>query len=268
MALIQIRRLRKEYVERRAYRRDLADPHVPYGGINLVLDDINLEFADGEMACILGPSGCGKSTLLRIIAGFEKPTSGLITIDGKETNPKANHVFIFQHNSLFPWMTIRQNIEMGAGRMGNKEEKREKVTRFLKMADLEPFRHKYPHQISLGMKRRAEIARALISDPSILFLDEPFANLDFLTHMKMRQEIVGLHQRIGMTVLLVTHDVNDALAMGDSVVLLSRSPARVKMELKLDFPHPREIERHSELPSLREKIISTLCEGSSHPMQV
>ncbi len=257
MGNIVVRNLRKEFVERRSIDRDSTDRYVPYGETSLVLDDIDLEFFQGEMACILGPSGCGKSTMLRIIAGFEKSTSGTVMIDGRSTSPSPNQAFVFQHCSLFPWLTVRQNVELGI-RGENKKLKTEKSGEYIRMADLEGFEDSYPHELSKGMKRRAELARALVVDPDILFLDEPFTGLDFVTHLKMRDEVVKMHRKIGKTILVVTHDIDDALFMGNRIIVLSRRPSQVKMICNLKCPHPRNLQQNDELIGIRDSVLSML----------
>jgi ABC-type nitrate/sulfonate/bicarbonate transport system ATPase subunit len=258
MGRIVIENLRKEYIDRRRRRRSQEDD-VCTGECVLVLDDVNLTFEEGELVCILGPSGCGKSTLLRIIAGFEKPTRGTVKIDDTVVNgPSSDHIFVFQHNALLPWMTVLENVELGLRGIKEESRRRESVQEYIEMVELDGFEDRYPYQLSGGMLRRAELARALAVNPDTLFMDEPFTGLDFLTHMKMREEVVDMHRFIGKTIVLVTHDIDDALIMGDRVVIFSGRPAQVKMAQKLDFPRPRDYEKEPALMELRSEVFFML----------
>ncbi len=259
MGHVLIQHLQKEYVDRRHKRRDADDPNEC--GINCirVLDDVNLEFSDGEMVCILGPSGCGKSTMLRIVAGFDREYSGKVFINDKEVRgPSSEHIFVFQHSALLPWMTMRENVALGLRHLKDKELMNAKIQEYIEMVELEGFEDRYPHQLSGGMQRRAELARALAAEPDIMFMDEPFAGLDFLTRMKMREEVVNMHEFIGKTILFVTHDIDDALIMGDRLVVLSGRPSHVKISRRLDFPRPRDFRKEPELSELRNEIFLML----------
>ncbi|MCG6893128.1 MAG: ABC transporter ATP-binding protein [Desulfobacteraceae bacterium] len=258
MGQIRIENLSKEYVDRRRQKRSPTSPKT-HGRRVRVLDGIHLEFDAGEMVCILGPSGCGKSTMLRIIAGFEQPTAGAVWVDDRRLNrPSPDHIFVFQHSGLLPWMTVSQNVELGIRHMEDEKEKAALIQEFVEMVELEGFENHYPYQLSGGMQRRAELARALAVNPEMMIMDEPFSGLDFLTHMKMREEVVNMHQLIGKTILLVTHDIDDALIMGDRVVVLGGRPANVKLDQRLDFSHPRNFEKDEELGRLREEVFLML----------
>jgi ABC-type nitrate/sulfonate/bicarbonate transport system ATPase subunit len=258
MGHILVKKLSKEFVNRRNRKRE--DGKGSLGEIVSVLENIDIEVEDGEMVCFLGPSGCGKSTLLRIIAGFDKQTSGSLYIDGREiSGPSSDNIFVFQHSGLLPWMTVWQNVELGLRHMENAEEKRGEVQEYVEMVELDGFEEHYPHQLSGGMQRRAELARALAVNPDILIMDEPFSGLDFLTHMKMREEVVNMHQFLGKTILVVTHDIDDALIMGDRVVVFSKRPSQIKLNRKLDFPHPRIVfNKQTELSELRDELFLML----------
>ena len=207
------------------------------------------------MVCFLGPSGCGKSTLLRIIAGFEAPSDGRVQINGKPVRgPSADHIFVFQHSGLFPWMTVAENVGLGLRHLKNRQDRQDHVSEFIEMVELDGFEQHYPRQLSGGMQRRAELARALAVNPDIMIMDEPFSGLDFLTHMKMREEVVNMHAFIQKTILVVTHNIDDALIMGDRIVILGDSPTRVVMDRKLDFPRPRDFEKSPELSLLRSEL--------------
>ena len=259
MAHLVIKNLAKEFINRRQNHRPSDEADICFGDSVLVLDNINLEFFEGEMVCILGPSGCGKSTLLRIIAGFESAFSGQILIDGVQHNgPSSDNIFVFQHSALLPWMTVWENVGLGLRRMNDRALKNKKIQEFIDMVELEGFEHYYPRQLSGGMQRRAELARALAVNPNLLIMDEPFSGLDFLTHMKMREEVVNMHEYICKTTLVVTHDIDDALIMGDRIVVMSGRPSVVTLERKLDFSHPRNFEKQPGLSQLRDEIFLML----------
>lgn len=258
MGHILIQDLCKSYKSRRLKRRGPRDPYQP-GEMIRVLDHLNLEFYEGEMVCLLGPSGCGKSTLLRIIAGFDTHVSGGVTIDGeKVVGPSPNHIFVFQHSGLLPWMTVWQNVELGVRNVKDVRTRQEKIQENIDMVDLTDFEQHYPYQLSGGMQRRAELARALAANPDVLIMDEPFSGLDFLSHMKIREEIVNMHELLRKTTLVVTHDIDDALLMGDRVVVMSERPAQVKLNRQLDFPHPRDPKKNAALGELRDELFLML----------
>lgn len=254
MSYIEIVDLRKEYIERRTKKRS-HDDQEKQGDKLIALDGIDLEFKEGELVCILGPSGCGKSTLLRLIAGFDKATAGEVLIAGtKVEKPSSDSVFVFQQDGLLPWMTVWQNMELGLNHVSDEEEKADRVKEYIELVELSGFENNYPYQLSGGMKRRAELARALVVNPEMLMMDEPFTGLDFLTHMKMREEVVNMHEFIGKTMIMITHFIDDALTMADRIVVLSERPTKVKMVRELDVPRPRNIEKDPVLHELRDEI--------------
>ncbi|MBL0714128.1 MAG: ABC transporter ATP-binding protein [Desulfosarcina sp.] len=255
MGHIVIHNVCKAYRNRRRHTRQGDNLAIGYGDCIPVLDHVDLDFAEGEMVCILGPSGCGKSTLLRIMAGFEPATSGSVSIDGRKVKrPGSDHIFVFQHNGLLPWMTVWENVGLGLRQMQDPQAQAEKIAEHIEMVELEGFEHHYPHQLSGGMQRRAELARALAVNPDILIMDEPFSGLDFLTHMKMREEVVNMHEFIGKTTIVVTHDIDDALIMGDRIVIMSDRPSTVKMNQDLVFSRPRDFQKDPDLNKLRSEI--------------
>lgn len=260
MGRIAIKELCKQFVERRGAPRIVnSGPGLHKGGHLLVLDRIDLTFDDGELVCLLGPSGCGKTTLVRIIAGFETLTSGSVLIDEKPVaGPSSDNIFVFQHNGLLPWMTVWENVRLGLRHMKDREEMAGRIREYLDIVNLTGFEHHYPHHLSGGMQRRAELARALVVNPEVLFMDEPFAGLDFLTRLKMREEIINMHEFIHKTILFITHDIDEALEMADRVVVFSDRPAQVRMDLKLDFPHPRDFTRNQELEDIRRSVYTEL----------
>ena len=258
MGHILIQDLCKSYKNRRIERRGPRDPYLP-GETMRILDHINLEFLEGEMVCLLGPSGCGKSTLLRIIAGFDTLASGEVMIDGKKVvGPSPNHIFVFQHSGLLPWMTVWQNVELGVRHVKDVQARQEKIQENIDMVDLTDCERHYPYQLSGGMQRRAELARALAANPDVLIMDEPFNGLDFLSHMKIREEIVNMHELLRKTTLVVTHDIDDALLMGDRIVVMGGRPAQVKFNRQIDFPHPRDPKKNMTLGDLRDELFLML----------
>lgn len=256
MGHVVIRRLSKEFVERRGAPRVANTDGLLHKGERLqVLDSVDVEFQDGELVCILGPSGCGKTTLIRIAAGFDRPTSGTVTTDGIEVHgPSPNNIFVFQHSGLLPWMTVWENVMLGVRHMKDKKQMAARVQEQIDVVDLTEYEHLYPHQLSGGMQRRAELARALVVNPEVLFMDEPFAGLDFLTRLKMREEIINMHELIQKTIVFITHDIDEALVMADRIVVFSERPATVKMDLNLNFSHPRDFARDPALEDLRRRV--------------
>lgn len=259
MGHIAIENLSKTYINRRRRSRDKEKPQQQRGDRVTVLKDINLEINDGEMVCFLGPSGCGKSTLLRIVAGFEPACDGSVRINGQPVKgPSADHIFVFQHSGLFPWMTVAENVALGLRHLKDHRQQQDQILEFIEMVELNGFENHYPRQLSGGMQRRAELARALAVNPDIMIMDEPFSGLDFLTHMKMREEVVNMHAFIKRTMLLVTHNIDDALIMGDRVVILGGRPTHIAMNRQLVFPRPRSFEKAPELSRLRDDVFLML----------
>ncbi|HTV05262.1 MAG TPA: ABC transporter ATP-binding protein [Acidobacteriaceae bacterium] len=231
-------------------------------GKNLpVLENINLEVFDGEFICLLGPSGCGKSTLLSAIAGFLKPTSGDILIDGEIVRaPDPRRIFVFQERGVFPWLTVEGNIGFGLGRLP-RSERAQRIQYYVKMVGLEGFEKSYPHELSGGMKQRVEVARALAVNPDVLFLDEPFGALDSITRMIMRGELLRIWQAERKTILFVTHDIDEAVQLADRVVVMSARPGRIQQIVPIDISHPRDISSPRYL-ELRDGILSQI--GLAH----
>ena len=206
----------------------------------IALNNVDFEIPAGSFVSLIGPSGCGKTTLLRCIAGLETPTSGSISVDGtKVTNPGSDRGFAFQQANLFPWLTIRENIAFGLKARKIFKQHQSDVDEFIELVGLKGFENSYPHQISGGMNQRASLARALVGHPKILLLDEPLGALDAFTRMTMQDEILRLWKEHEMTMVMVTHDVDEAVYLSDYVVVMSPRPAKVEKIIKIDMTHPR-----------------------------
>ena len=200
-----------------------------------VLKDINLEVQEGEFIAIVGHSGCGKSTLLKISAGLEKNDTGLVTVDGKEVNgPGMDRGMIFQEHRLFPWMSIEKNVQLGLKGL-SKEEKTKLSDQYLELVKLSEFKKAYPSQLSGGMSQRAAIARSLVSQPEVLLLDEPFGALDALTKIELQEELLKIRERFHNTMLMVTHDIEEAVYLADRIVVMSARPGRIKDVIKVEL---------------------------------
>lgn len=200
-----------------------------------VLKDINLEVQEGEFIAIVGHSGCGKSTLLKIIAGLEKNDTGLVTVDGKEVNgPGMDRGMIFQEHRLFPWMSIEKNVQLGLKGL-SKEEKTKLSNQYLELVKLSEFKKAYPSQLSGGMSQRAAIARSLVSQLEVLLLDEPFGALDALTKIELQEELLKIRERFHNTMLMVTHDIEEAVYLADRIVVMSARPGRIKDVIKVEL---------------------------------
>lgn len=224
------------------------------GDATPVLENVTLRAARGELICLLGPSGCGKSTLLKIIAGFIPPDSGDIRIEGSPiSGPGPDRCVVFQEDALFPWLTVAENVAFGLkGRKMSKNALREKVERFLELVGLAPFRDYLPREISGGMKQRAALARVLVLRPKTLLMDEPFGALDAQTREDMQALLLGLRERFAHTIVFVTHDVAEALAIGDRVFVMGPRPGTLVLETAIEARHPRERESAETLALARE----------------
>ncbi|MFL9932086.1 ABC transporter ATP-binding protein [Paraburkholderia sp. RL18-103-BIB-C] len=227
-----------------------------------VLDDISLSVEPGEFVALLGPSGCGKSTLLRLVAGLDKPAAGFLQANGEPiAGPDPSRVVVFQDPTLFPWRTVRDNVGLGpeaqrAGRKG-RGNAAERIDAALELVGLSKFADAFPHQLSGGMAQRAALARALVNDPQLLVLDEPFGKLDSLTRIRMQGELVRLWQHARFSVLLVTHDVEEALYLANRVIVLSERPARIVAQVRNDAPYPRHRD-DPKLVALRREVLAQL----------
>ena len=234
----------------------------------LALDHINLQVRAGEFVCIVGPSGCGKSTLLHLIAGLNSQTSGQIMVDGKAVDgPGTDRILIFQDHGLFPWLTVGQNVEFGMKMKGvPKAERKEKTEHYLRLVHLAKFKDSYIHQLSGGMRQRVAIARALATEPDVLLMDEPFAALDAQTRDLLHDELERIWSQTGRTIIFVTHNVREAIRLGDRVVLLTFRPGRVKNEFPVELPRPRQLEDPTVARAARE-ILDELREEINRSLE-
>jgi ABC-type nitrate/sulfonate/bicarbonate transport system ATPase subunit len=237
--------------------RGLSKTFQTRGGPVPVLDDLTFSVADGEFVAVIGPSGCGKSTLLSLLAGFERPDAGEVRVDDEAVRePRRKAIFIFQQPSLFPWLDLADNVVFGLDGEAA-EARRRLVAHYLDLVVLEGFERAFPLQLSGGMQQRAELARALVVKPEILYLDEPFGALDALTRLRMRAEFLRILSRERHTVLLVTHDVEEALQLADRVLVLSPRPARIRHVLEVKLPRPRGLS-NPELLAMKTAILREL----------
>jgi NitT/TauT family transport system ATP-binding protein len=225
-AAVRIAALRKEYAS--------GADHI------VALADIDLSIAPGEFLCIVGPSGCGKSTLLRILAGLDRQTAGKVDVDAAEW--AVENAMVFQESGLFPWMSVEANVRFGLMTRGvAAAPAKERVEAALKLVGLTKFRKHYPHQLSGGMRQRTAIARAFVTDPGMLLMDEPFAALDAQNRTILQTELVRIWEQSGKTVIYVTHSIEEALLLGDRTVVMTALPGRIKQIIDVPFPHPRNL---------------------------
>jgi ABC-type nitrate/sulfonate/bicarbonate transport system ATPase subunit len=223
-----------------------------------VVDGVTFNVADGEFVAIVGPSGCGKSTLMNIIAGLDRPDEGSVRVDGvlvKRASPKG--IVISQHGSVFPWLNVQENLMFGLHDNPGVGSKEDLADHYAAMVGLKGFEKSYPHELSGGMLKRVELARALVVKPEILYMDEPFSALDALMNLRMRGELLRILAEERHTVLLITHDVEEAVHMADRIMVLGARPTTIQATFEVPFPHPRKLS-NPELQALREAILREL----------
>ncbi|RTL73125.1 MAG: ABC transporter ATP-binding protein [Hyphomicrobiales bacterium] len=211
-------------------------------GVHTAVENTSITIEPGQFVCILGPSGCGKSTLLNAVAGYVPPTTGQIRVDGEPVKaPGPDRGMVFQQYSLFPWMTVRENVAFGPRISGRGEPTPEAIAdTFIEMVGLTRFAKRYPRELSGGMQQRVGIARALANYPRVLLMDEPFGALDSQTRAMMSENLLKIWAEFGITVLFVTHDIDEAVFLGDRVLVMSASPGRIIADIKIDLPRPRD----------------------------
>lgn len=239
-------------IEAVSHRFDLEGAPLP------VLDDVSFTIEPGSFVALLGPSGCGKSTLLRLIAGLDHPASGAIRVDGAQVGaPDPSRILVFQDPTLFPWRTVRANVALGLEAQGTLKTEGHRIDAAINLVGLQGFDKAYPHQLSGGMAQRVALARALVNRPNVLLFDEPLGKLDSLTRLAMQTELVRLWQQSGLTAVLVTHDVEEALYLAQRVIVFGPRPAQVVADLTVDLPYPRH-RGHPRIAELRHEALRHL----------
>jgi len=228
-----------------------------------IVENCSFKVPRGKFTVLIGPSGCGKTTLINLIAGYDRPSSGRVTLDGAAVvGPSSNRLVVFQETALFPWMTVEQNVMYGptVQRQSKAADIKAESNELLGRFGLRDFRDKYPNQLSGGMQRRAELARALINRPRVLLMDEPFRGLDAMTRQLMQEYLLGLFEGSGQTVLFVTSEIDEAILLADTIVLLSRSPATAKEVIQVDISRPRSVSIFGtpQYADLKRKALSLL----------
>jgi ABC-type nitrate/sulfonate/bicarbonate transport system ATPase subunit len=236
---------------------DIKKSFVTDKGTLQVVGGVSFTVADGQFVAIVGPSGCGKSTLMNIISGFDQPDAGTILIDGaKRSGPNAKGIVISQQGSVFPWLTVRENLMFGLNQ-GTHDEKVALADHYTAIVGLRGFEKSYPHELSGGMLKRVEIARALVVKPETLYMDEPFSALDALMNLRVRTELLRILEEEKHTVVLITHDVEEAIHLADRVLVLSPRPTTIQAVFEVPFPHPRKLSS-PEAQALKESILREL----------
>jgi len=217
-----------------------------FKGGTVALENLSMDVRANEILCLLGPSGCGKSTVLNLIAGFELPTSGEVSLDGREiTVPGPERGVIFQEHALFPWLNVIQNIAFGKKLRGAVEDDRrygESVKKYVDLMGLGGFEHHYPSQLSGGMKQRVAIARVLVNEPEVMLMDEPFAALDAQTRLSMQMFLLKIWERLRTTILFITHDIDEAVFLGDRIYVMTARPGKIKSLIPVSLERPRRYE--------------------------
>jgi ABC-type nitrate/sulfonate/bicarbonate transport system ATPase subunit len=227
----------------------LQGVHRSFGDVT-VFSDLSLDISRGEFLAVVGPSGCGKTTLLNLCSGFDTPTSGTVSRSGRVR-------MVYQQDGLFPWQSVRENIALGFRHVEAESERKEQLKEMVRLIGLDGFENHYPHQLSGGMRQRVELARALAGESDVLLLDEPFSSLDYLTRLRMRAELARMLRERPRTVVLVTHDIEEAAQLADRVVVLTDRPARISCELNLGVPRPRDL-THPEVVEAVHRILMEL----------
>ncbi|HMN70489.1 MAG TPA: ABC transporter ATP-binding protein [Rhodoblastus sp.] len=235
----------------------------------LTLDNINLDIEANEFVCLLGPSGCGKSTLLNIIAGFEQPTSGEARVGGRVIDrPGSDRGVVFQQPTLMPWLTVIDNVAFHLRLKGvAKSERHARAKEYIDLVGLSGFENHHPSELSGGMNQRVGIARALLMQPRVILMDEPFAALDAQTKLEMQEELVAIWQRYSCTIVFVTHSVDEALVLGNKIVVMTRRPGRIRECVDFDLPRPRDITSPA-FNDAKRRVLGLIRDESSRIAQV
>lgn len=237
---------------------ELQQVHKSFNSLQ-VLNDVNLVIEGGVFAAIVGPSGCGKSTVLRMVAGLETPEAGSVLVNGQVVQGTSpDRMLIFQEHALFPWSTVEENVGLGLELAKvPKRERQSRIEEILQKVGLNGFNHYYPNQLSGGMRQRVSIARALVMDPDLLLLDEPYGALDAMNRLIMQHELLKLWEGSGKTILLITHDIDEAIYLADRIYVMSPRPGHVVTTLELDAPRPRN-RNNEQFAKIRQQIMEIL----------
>ncbi len=224
-----------------------------YGPVR-VIEDISMAIFPGEFVALVGPSGCGKTTILNLLSGFMAPAAGSLSYGGMAR-------MVYQQDGLFPWLTVGENIGLGLRHLSNARERAGRLTEMIRLIRLEGFEDHYPHQLSGGMRQRVELARALAGDTDLLLMDEPFSALDYLTRLRMRRELALMLEEQPRTVVLVTHDIEEAAQLADRVFVLSERPARIRCEIRIDLARPRDLTHPDVVEAIHRMLAELGIEG-------
>lgn len=224
----------------RPVKIEVVDLTKKFGDL-LVLDHVSFHIKRGEFICVVGPTGCGKTTFLNLLSCLIEPTSGKLLIDGETADPRRHNLaFVFQENSSFPWLNVEDNIAFGL-KMKRAKEKREKVEQIIQLMGLEPYRKAYPSQLSVSSEQRMVIGRAFAMSPDLLLMDEPYGQMDIKMRFYLEDEVIRLWKELGTTVVFITHNIEEAVYLAERVLILTNKPAKIKEEVYIDLPHPRNV---------------------------
>lgn len=238
------------------------------GGVSIlqIIDDISFQLEEGSFLSIIGPSGCGKSTLMRLMDGLQKSDEGEVRIKGRAvTGPSPERGMVFQNHNLMPWRTVIKNVEFGLEMLGvSKQERRSRALSILETVDLTGFSEAYPSQLSGGMQQRVGLARALVLNPELLLMDEPFGALDAQTKVLLQEQLERLCRRLQNTVVFVTHDIEEALYLSDRILVMGTRPGRIMEDIQIPFPRPREstLRASAEFAQLKQRLWSILQQSN------
>lgn len=237
--------------------KNVTFEYTAQGGPVLALDDLTFSVAKEEFLCIVGPSGCGKTTLLKIIAGLLEPTAGEVKIESPQSNGKPHNAMVFQEHGLFPWMSVLDNVSLGLQFRGIARSERHAQSKvFIEQFGLSEFTHRFPHELSVGMRQRVSLARAFLMDPDVLLMDEPFASLDALTKVVLQEQLLRIWKDYAKQVIYITHDIEEALLLGDRVLVMTGRPGAIREEIKVPLARPRQMADriHPDIISRKDHI--------------
>ncbi len=247
--------------EPRVRCRDVSFVYPTRAGSTAALEEVSLDLAADEFVCLVGPSGCGKTTLLKILAGLLRPTSGEVEVGLAADEQRLSRTLVFQDHCVFPWMSVLDNVVFGLEfRSLPRAEKRRRALDLLRQVGLEPFAGSFPHELSVGMRQRVALARAFVAEPQLLLMDEPLAALDALTKLVLQKELLRLWQEHRSRILYVTHDLAEAVMLGDRVLVMSARPGRILLDVPVQLPRPRDLEdrRHAQVVEIERRLWSAI----------